>query len=233
MQTTVKKQKMDSRKHILCVGEMDITSLVLEISSSVDFSRFKNFMTVSKGKSKHNTNDAYRSGNEILWDFIKKFNKMCVKADAMTGKEKQLKLEMNSSSDIKLLTDLKASDSKKIVKPVSCSGGKVCNNSSCKGKGILQAGVVEHLNSRLKILEEETKTMKQDILEALEERRELVNDIYEQFQIIHSHLRIRNQVMGESSYDDTSIANSPKVTLSAMIVICLIHLYIEIELYFN
>nr|POE66747.1 hypothetical protein CFP56_63699 [Quercus suber] len=135
---------------------------------------------------------------------------MTVSEDAMTGKEKQLKLEMNSSSDIKLLTDSKASDSKKIVKPVSCSGGKVCNNSSCKGKGILQAGVVEHLNGRLKILEEETKTMKQDILEALEERRELVNDIYEQFQIIHSHLRIRNQVMGESSYDDTLIANSPK-----------------------
>lgn len=187
---------------------MDITSLVLEISSSVDLSRFKNFMTVSKGKSKQNTNDAYRSGNESLWDFIKKFDKLCVKADAMTGKEKQLKLEMNSSSDIKLLTD-----SKKIVKPVSCSGGKVCNNSSCKGKGILQAGVVEHLNGRLKILEEETKTMKQDILEALEERRELMNDIYEQFQIIHSHLRVRNQVMGESSYDDTLIANSPKVTL--------------------
>lgn len=199
---------MYSQKHILCVGEMDITSLVLEISSSVDLSRFKNFMTVSKGKSKQNTNDAYRSGNESLWDFIKKFDKLCVKADAMTGKEKQLKLEMNSSSDIKLLTD-----SKKIVTPVSCSGGKVCNNSSCKGKGILQAGVVEHLNGRLKILEEETKTMKQDILEALEERRELMNDIYEQFQIIHSHLRVRNQVMGESSYDDTLIANSPKVTL--------------------
>ncbi|KAM4100523.1 hypothetical protein ACJW30_05G074500 [Castanea mollissima] len=189
---------------------MDITSLVLEISSSMDLSRFKNFMTVSKGKSKHNTNDAYRSGNESLWDFIKKFDKLCVKADAMTGKEKQLKLEMNSSSDRKLLTDSKASDSKKIVKPVSCSGGKVSNNSSCKGKGILQAGVVEHLNGRLKILEEETKTMKQDILEALEERRELVNDIYEQFQIIHSHLRVRNQVMGESSYDDTLIANSPQ-----------------------
>uniref|UniRef100_A0A2N9J5D6 Uncharacterized protein n=1 Tax=Fagus sylvatica TaxID=28930 RepID=A0A2N9J5D6_FAGSY len=185
---------------------MDITSLELGISSSVkELSRFKNFMTACK----HNTNDGYRSGNEILWDFMNEFDKLRIKVDAMTGKEKQLNLEMNSSSGIKLLTDSKASASKQIVKPMSCSRGKVCS-SPCKGKEVSQAGVVEHFNDRLNILEEETKTMKQDILRALEERRNLVNDIYEQFQIIHSHLCLRNQVMRETCYDDTLIANSPK-----------------------
>lgn len=184
---------------------MDIFSLELQIHSPLkELSRFKNFIAASS--CKHTTNDVYRFINEILQDFICDFEKLCLKADAMAGKEKQLNqrnLEMSSSSGIKLLTDSMASAPKKIAKPPSCS----------RGKGVLQAGVVEQLNDRLKILEEETETMKKDIFGALEERRELVNEIFEQFQIIQHHLCLQNQVIGETCCDGTLIANSPKVTL--------------------
>jgi len=184
---------------------MDIFSLELQIHSPLkELSRFKDFMTASS--CKHTTNDGYRFRNEILQDFISAFEKLCLKADAVTGKEKQLNqcnLEMKSSSGINLLTDSVASAPKKILKPPSCS----------RGKGVLQAGVVEQLNDRLKILEEETETMKEDIFGALEERRQLVNEIFEQFQIIQHHLFLQNQVIGETCCDDTLISNSPKVTL--------------------
>jgi hypothetical protein len=190
---------------------MEIFSLEIQIHSSFkELSRFKNF--IAESTCKHMTDDGYIFRNKILQDFFSDFQKLCLKADAKTGKEKQLNqcnLEMNSSSGIKLLTDSMASAAKKIV---SSSRDKLCI-SSCKGKGVLQAGVVEQLNHRLKILEEETETMKKDIFGALEERRNLVNEIIEQFQIIQHHLRNQNQVIGETSCDDTLISNSPEVTL--------------------
>ncbi|XP_059458105.1 uncharacterized protein LOC132187715 isoform X2 [Corylus avellana] len=192
---------------------MEIFSLQLQIHSSLkELSRFKNF--ISESSCKHMSDDGYIFRNEILQDFFSDFQKLCLKADARTGKEKQLNqcnLEVNSSSGIKLLTDSMASAAKKIV---SSSRGKL-SISSCKGKGVLQAGVVEQLNHRLKILEEETETMKKDIFGALEERRNLVNEIIEQFQILQHHLCLQNQVIGETSCDETScddtmISNSPK-----------------------
>lgn len=191
---------------------MDIASLELQIyMSPKELSRFKNFVTTSCKRLI--TSDGHRVRNEILQDFISDFDKLCFKVHPMTGKEKlqnQCNLEMISSSGIKLLTDATVSSPEKIVKPLSGSKGKACV-SSCKGKGVLQAGIVKQLNDRLMILEEETETMKKDIFGALEERRSLVKEIYEQFQILQRCLGLRNQVRGETSADDTSIANSSKV----------------------
>lgn len=217
MQTREKKKRCSSHTNvsILCAGArrgMDIASLELEIyMSPKELSRFKNFVTTSCKRLI--TSDGHRVRNEILQDFISDFDKLCFKVHPMTGKEKlqnQCNLEMISSSGIKLLTDATVSSPEKIVKPLSGSKGKACV-SSCKGKGVLQAGIVKQLNDRLMILEEETETMKKDIFGALEERRSLVKEIYEQFQILQRCLGLRNQVRGETSADDTSIANSSKV----------------------
>ncbi|KAG6734015.1 hypothetical protein I3842_01G252100 [Carya illinoinensis] len=182
------------------------TSLELQIHSSLmELSRFKNFITTSVRN--HTANDGYWSSNEILRDFIGKFDKLCLEADAITGKQKQpdqCSLEVNSSRGIKLSAGPMDSAPNKILKPLGCSGNKVCI-SSCKGKAVMQTGMVEQLNERLEILEEETETMKKDLFGVLEERRTLVNEIYEQFQIIQHCLCLRNQAIGETCPRDHTL----------------------------
>ncbi|KAF5453251.1 hypothetical protein F2P56_028167, partial [Juglans regia] len=190
--------------------EMGAISFELQIHASLkELSRFKNFMTASI--SKHATYDGYRFWNEILRDFISEFDKLCLKAVAMTGKDKQTSqcnLEKRSSSGTKVLTDSNVSAPKKIVNPQCCSS-KACI-SNCKGKGVLQAEIVQQLNGRLKILEEETETMKKDIFGALQESRVLLNEICKQFLIIQRCICLQNPAIGQTCVDDTLAANSPK-----------------------
>ncbi|KAF5726950.1 hypothetical protein HS088_TW22G00635 [Tripterygium wilfordii] len=77
-----------------------------------------------------------------------------------------------------------------------CRGGrsteKLCRGSS-KGKQVLQANEVEKLSKRLTILEEENKHMNQVLLNTLEERRILLNEIYQQFQEMHHCFHYTNR----------------------------------------
>lgn len=55
---------------------------------------------------------------------------------------------------------------------------------SINGKAALcSSSEIEELNDRLRILEEETETMKQELFESAEERKTLMNEIYQQFQM--------------------------------------------------
>ncbi|KAJ4718476.1 Calcium-binding EF-hand family protein isoform 1 [Melia azedarach] len=78
---------------------------------------------------------------------------------------------------------------------------------SGKGKEILQANGVEELNERLKILEEETEAMKQAFIETMEERKKLVNEIYQDFLKIHHRRHFGNQVTEVKVLDRSLIVN--------------------------
>lgn len=205
-------------------------SFELQINASLEeISRFKNFMIASFGE--RTTYDGYKFWNEILRDFISEFDKLCVKAVAMTGKNKQTSqcnLEKRSSSDTKMLMNSKASATKKIEEhPLRCSRSTASCIGDCKGKGVLQAEIVQQLNGRLKILEEETETMKKDIFRALEESRELLNEICKQFLIIQRCICLQNPEIGKTCVDDTSATNSPRVTTLPALKSSRIRIYIS------
>ncbi|XP_062089917.1 uncharacterized protein LOC133796430 isoform X2 [Humulus lupulus] len=77
---------------------------------------------------------------------------------------------------------------------------KACGESSSKGnKAVLWGSEVEELQERLKILEEETEIMKDAFFWSLKERKYMMKEIYQQFQLLNHCLQTRNLVLGESS----------------------------------
>ena len=86
-----------------------------------------------------------------------------------------------------------------ILLPMSCSRVQTCCESS-KEKTVLQGSEVEELNERLRILEEETETMKEALFWSMEERKNMITQIYRQFELLHPCQSPRNLVIGESSF---------------------------------
>lgn len=93
---------------------------------------------------------------------------------------------------------------KKLV--LNFSRGKVFNYSF-KGQDSSQANEIEQLMERLKILEDETEAMKQTLVDTIEERTRLVNEIYQEFLTIHHFRRLRNLMTGLKSSDGSLIVN--------------------------
>ncbi|GMI82014.1 hypothetical protein HRI_001870700 [Hibiscus trionum] len=60
----------------------------------------------------------------------------------------------------------------------------VCSNS-CEGKVVLQGWEAEDLNTRLKILEEESEIMKRALLETVVERKKLINEMCQLLETLH------------------------------------------------
>ncbi|KAJ6706523.1 hypothetical protein OIU79_011048 [Salix purpurea] len=85
-------------------------------------------------------------------------------------------------------------------------GANDCSDSSesKQVKQVSEAGMIKKLSERLKILEEETGPLKQEIFQHMEERRKVVAEIYQQFQTIHHRLQFENQVREEGSPHDGS-----------------------------
>lgn len=127
----------------------------------------------------------------------------------------ELKLEIFSVSDWfsgfkgiekgkKQMASSEGSSSKKGTKrlPMSCPRVEDCRDSS-KGKAVLWGGrsEVEELNERLKILEEETEILKEALFWSMEERKNMMNEIYQHFRVLQfGCLQTRNHlVIGESS----------------------------------
>ncbi|XP_021611338.1 uncharacterized protein LOC110614153 isoform X2 [Manihot esculenta] len=54
-----------------------------------------------------------------------------------------------------------------------------------KEEGMHKGSEIEQLSKRLKFLEEESKIMRQEFLEQVEEKEKLVKEIYKQFQTIY------------------------------------------------
>ncbi|XP_021813324.1 uncharacterized protein LOC110756230 isoform X1 [Prunus avium] len=105
------------------------------------------------------------------------------------------------SSGKKPLQDSRTWGAEKAVKKpllLGCSTSKavVCNSE------------VEELNERLRILEEETETMKQELFESAQERKKLMNDIYQQFQMLEIDPRYLVAREFKSTDENTSVNSS-------------------------
>ncbi|PON90054.1 hypothetical protein TorRG33x02_140860 [Trema orientale] len=83
--------------------------------------------------------------------------------------------------------------------PVKFSRSKACGDTTRGNKAVLRGSEVEELNERLKILEEETEIIKDAFFWSLEERKHMMNEIYQQFQLLNRGLQTGNLVLGESS----------------------------------
>ncbi|XP_062008064.1 uncharacterized protein LOC133725055 [Rosa rugosa] len=89
---------------------------------------------------------------------------------------------------------------------LGCSSSKA--KLSCKGKAVLcSSSEIEELNERMRILEEETESMKQELFEGAEERRKLINEIYQQFQILTRELKFNDGSRSETSSQDEKIGS--------------------------
>ncbi|KAM1189320.1 hypothetical protein ACFX2J_025005 [Malus domestica] len=136
------------------------------------------------------------------------------------GKEREFtrcKLKTLSSGK-KPLQDSSASDSKKAEKKKLLLGGGSTSkalNVSRKGKAVVCTGEVEELNERLRVLEEETETMKQEMLKIAEERNKLMKEIYQQFQMLEIDPRCLAAIELKSIDGNTSIYSSQDQRMGA------------------
>ncbi|KAJ6696380.1 hypothetical protein OIU74_015311 [Salix koriyanagi] len=83
---------------------------------------------------------------------------------------------------------------KLLKSPASILEKNDCSDSSesKQVKQVSEAGKIKKLSERLKILEEETGPLKQEIFQHMEERKKVVAEIYQQFQTIHHRLQFEN-----------------------------------------
>lgn len=121
---------------------------------------------------------------------------------------KDLTNEYERRSSNRVLRDSEASGSNEAAQKslLKYSRSRIYDYSG-KGKEILQANGVEELNERLKILEVETEAMKQAFIETMEERKKLVNEIYQDFLKIHHRRHFGNQVTEVKVLDRSLIVN--------------------------
>ncbi|KAJ6327708.1 hypothetical protein OIU76_004763 [Salix suchowensis] len=125
--------------------------------------------------------------------------------DAMKEQKREMHRLMNGEN---LPPESRASSSNELVEisPANSSGANDCSDSSesKQVKQVSEAGKIKKLSERLKILEEETGPLKQEIFQHMEERKKVVAEIYQQFQTIHHRLQFENQVREEGSPHDGS-----------------------------
>ncbi|KAK9281914.1 hypothetical protein L1049_004822 [Liquidambar formosana] len=184
--------------------EMEIAKLELEIfSSRKKLSNFKNSGIESSSENKANTHSELI--NKISENFEGKYDHLYCITDAMTEKERGYhrdNLEESMLRGKQKLSDLRVSSSNQVTENsrVNCLKGNVGINFQ-EGKILLGAGEVKQISERLRILEEEGEMLKQAFFGSIEERKKLMNEIYQQFQIIHRRLRNKST---EESHDGAS-----------------------------
>ncbi|KDP37043.1 hypothetical protein JCGZ_06099 [Jatropha curcas] len=174
-------------EEILHQKELQISLLELDV-----FSPLKNLLVVKNSKDNANSNKLKVEAVEISGDFTG--------AEAAMKEEKTPQMHRVSNGR-KLLTDSRASSSNEVAKMslVSPSRGKVYVNS-CEGEQILQGIEIEQLKARLEFLEEESKLMRLEFLDHVEEKKKMVNEIFQQFQTIYHYLELENSVDGEKGF---------------------------------
>lgn len=80
---------------------------------------------------------------------------------------------------------------------------------SINGKAVLSSSSeIEELNERLRILEEETETMKQELFESAEVRKKLMNEIYQQFEMFTREFKFSDANTNVNSSEDERIGTS-------------------------
>lgn len=77
---------------------------------------------------------------------------------------------------------------------------------SINGKAVLcSSSEIEELNERLRILEEETETMKQELFESAEERKKLMNEVYQQFQMFTRESQFNDGITSVNSTEVNAV----------------------------
>lgn len=115
-------------------------------------------------------------------------------------------LEACSSSDENLSSDSRASSSDNMAE-ISYSEVKATVNA-IEGKQLL--------DRRMKALEERAEFSKQALLDGLEERKKLIDEIYMRLQFIHHSLSIENQETEQKSSQGPLRNNPCKVMFQSL-----------------
>uniref|UniRef100_A0A6N2KEB2 Uncharacterized protein n=1 Tax=Salix viminalis TaxID=40686 RepID=A0A6N2KEB2_SALVM len=182
---------------ILDCSKMQVAALQLQSCSS----REKTFKLLKSPASicKHKDGDGLR--------FLGGIGKGLRGTDAM----KEQRREMHR------LTNGKNLPPESKISQTNSSGANDCSDSSesKQVEQVSEGGKMKNLSERLKILEEETEPLKQEIFQHMEERKKVLAEIYQQFQTIHHRLQFENQVREEGSlHDGSSIVKFLRVSCS-------------------
>ncbi|CAK7356961.1 unnamed protein product [Dovyalis caffra] len=179
---------------ILHWKKTQVAALESEICSSPTNLSISKHLKSPASSSKHKSGDGLRFVNEIGKDFRS--------TDTLKEQKTEMHRLMNGKN---LLIESRASSSNELMEILSTNSSRVkARSNSCKGKQVSEASEVEQLSRRLKVLEEENETMKQEFLQHMEEREKVVAEIFQQFQTIHDFLKFENQVHEERSPRDGS-----------------------------
>ena len=139
---------------------------------------------------------------EILEDMINEYDNFCNNFGMLVSNEKE------TSTDLRVLSS-KLDAGKQ---PLGHSEVQAWSKYH-KGMVVFQAGEVEQLNKRLQILEEDAAVIKQSFFSSVEERKKLIREIHQLFQIIHHFLCLQSQGTGEKTHAGALIINPHKVIL--------------------
>ncbi|XP_058004555.1 uncharacterized protein LOC110648212 isoform X1 [Hevea brasiliensis] len=187
-------------KEILQQKNKQFALFELDVHSSQNNLSAVKSMKSNASSSKHKAIDELRLVEEISENFTG--------ADAAVKKEERGMHKVINGE--KLLTRARSSNGVSKMSLANTSRGKIHRNSH-EGKQVLQGNEIEQLRERLKFLEEESKIMKQEFLEHVEEKKKFVKEIYKQFRTIHRCLQLENPVYGGRDFDGSFIANPCQV----------------------
>ncbi|WCJ40496.1 hypothetical protein M5689_021411 [Euphorbia peplus] len=120
--------------------------------------------------------------------------------NCLSGGNKSYKREMERILNSKrFLTGLRSGEG---------SESLLANSSGADKQVLVVDTEIEQMSRRLEFLEKETKIMKQELFEELEEMENLMNEISLHFQIIYSHLQLEDPVFGERAFDESLSVNT-------------------------
>lgn len=172
---------------------MEIASVEFELySSRKKLSRFKNFGTESNMEN---------TFNGEVDDVHRKTYSMKEKKEGSYGNSLAIWIPSDKKAESSCSNRLA---SKSVM---NCSQGKVCSKSY-EGDHEVQS-----INERLRVLEKEAETMKQEFTGGLEERKDLMSEISQQFQIMRGRLRDRETGELEINNNVDLVLNPYKVLL--------------------
>lgn len=140
---------------------------------------------------------------EILKNMIQEYDKFYCSKDCDN-------LGMFVSNKIEPQIDFRFSAVQRLH--LSNSAVRACRKC-IEGVVVFEDGEVEQLNKRLQILGEDGEVIKQAFFSSVEERKRLIHEIYQLFQIIHHFLCLQSLVTGEKQPHAAALTiNAHKVT---------------------
>lgn len=177
-------------KEIVCGKKIEIPSSLDLLAQETSF---------QENKTNHMANVYSGLVVEILEDMINEYDNFCNNFGMLVSNEKE------TSTDLRVLSSKQDAGKQ----PLGHSEVQAWSKYH-KGMVVFQAGEVEQLNKRLQILEEDAAVIKQSFFSSVEERKKLIREIHQLFQIIHHFLCLQSQGTGEKTHAGALIINPHK-----------------------